>query len=350
LVNNLVNITPELIPVVVFLVSFLHEPRKFRTGIYLFVALGWLAVLGFGLVLAAAIHLWQGAGAFVVLGALALGALTIAGLAVFLIAAGITLVAKEGFGLRRLLSVLLGVLLLAFIGTLIFAVMQVESGTLVWLTLIGFPASYLGFGFASFVIYGSFYPAWMARFGPPPAAVIVLGSGLINGHVPPLLAGRLRKARQVADRAVAAGRPVRIITSGGKGPDEPIAEGVAMRDFLIGEGMAPATLLAEDRSRNTQQNLAYSMELLAAEQIVGPVAVVTSDFHALRAAFLMRKASIAGYAVGSRTARYFWPTAVIREFVAVLRDHFWLNAVMLGLSCVPVTIALVSVISSKLVG
>lgn len=346
---TLVDLAPELLPLLVFLISFQIEPRKFRTGIYLTWALGWLVLVFLGFLIAAVTSIWDDlSAAYLLLGALAVVALTIAGLAVFLIAAGITLVLKEGFGTRRLLSVVLGLLMLGFLVILAIAVIQANTGALLWLTLLGMPAGYLGFGFAVFVIYGSFYPAWMARYGPPPAAVIVLGSGLIDGRVPPLLADRLRKGRQVFERAQRSGRPVRLVTSGGQGRDEPVAEGIAMRDFLVAEGIGEDSLLVEDRSRNTQQNLAYTAKLLAAEKVAGPVAVVTSDFHALRAAFLMRKASIDGYAVGARTARYFWPTAVIREYVAVLRDHFWLNAVLLGLSCLPLGFAVVGIIADKL--
>ena len=42
--------------------------------------------------------------------------------------------------------------------------------------------------------------------------------------------------------------------------------------------------------------------------------------------------------MGAPTAVYYWPSAVIREFFAVLRDHFWLNAVLLALSVVPIVV------------
>ena len=52
----------------------------------------------------------------------------------------------------------------------------------------------------------------------------------------------------------------------------------------------------------------------------------------------MRRLGIPGYSVGARTARYYWPSAVIREFIAVLRDHFRLNVILLGLACLPLLI------------
>lgn len=336
----------DLLPVLVFAFSFAFEPRKLRTGAYLLIAVGWVALLGFGWLLAASTRLSVNGG-LLVLGAAAVVALALAWLCLFLIHSGVVLVGKEGVSLAHLLSLVLGALLLGYLAAVAVAVIRGDSGLFVWLFLIGLPAGYLAFGFASFVVYGIFYPAWMARFGPPPAVVIVLGSGLIDGEVPPLLAARLRRGRQVFDKAVAAGRPVRMITSGGRGGDEPVAEAVAMRDFLAADGFA-APVLAEDRSTNTEENLAYTAELLQAEPTAGPVAVVTSDFHALRAALLMRKAGLPGYAVGARTPRYFWPAAVIREYAAVLRDHFWLNAALVAVASIPLGWAIISTVAGRL--
>jgi uncharacterized SAM-binding protein YcdF (DUF218 family) len=80
--------------------------------------------------------------------------------------------------------------------------------------------------------------------------------------------------------------------------------------------------------------------------VKGPIAAVTNNFHAFRAAMLMRRLGIAGYSIGAPTARYYWPTAVIREFVAVLRDHIWLNAIMLGLCCLPLLLWLVTAVAN----
>lgn len=38
---------------------------------------------------------------------------------------------------------------------------------------------------------------------------------------------------------------------------------------------------------------------------------------------MMRKAGLDGYATGARTARYFWPSAKVREFIAIVVDHKW---------------------------
>src|SRR5699024_10810806 len=116
--------------------------------------------------------------------------------------------------------------------------------------------SYFGFAFAAFIAASLLY-----RWRPirnAPEAIIVLGSGLINGNVPPLLAARL-------DRGIAVyqkfdGSPV-IITSGGQGADEPRAEGTAMREYVLDQGISPDSVIAETESRNTSENLRFSRKL-----------------------------------------------------------------------------------------
>jgi uncharacterized SAM-binding protein YcdF (DUF218 family) len=338
----------QLLPFVAFLLSFWRDPRKVRTGLYLLFALGWTA-LGLVFQLSGAVTEWNDtAGALVLLAAVLLGLLMVVGFAGFLIATGVTLVRREGLRLSHLLSLGLGLALLAYAAAVVAVAVANSLAGFLWLLLIGLPAGYLGFAFTAFLLYGSLYPALMARSGGPVAAVVVLGSGLIDGAVPPLLASRLRKGRTVFDRLAARGTPPRaMVTSGGRGPDEPVAEAEAMADFLVEDGLSADRVLREDRSRNTDENLANTAALLAEQGIAGPIAVVTSDFHAFRAALLMRRHGLAGYAVGAPTARYYWPSAVIREFIAVLRDHLWLNVVLFGLSAVPLVVVLVGSVTAQ---
>lgn len=337
-----------LLPAGLFLFSFWRDPRKFRTALYLLVAVVWggMVVLG---ALVGALRDWnEAAGAWLLLAATLVVLATLVGFAGFLVASGVTLVRREGFALTRLVGIVLGLLLLGYVGLAVAVVVTNSLRVFVGMLLLGFPAGYLGFAFTAFLLYGSLYPAWMARRARPAAAVVVLGSGLIDGGVPPLLASRLRRGREVYERLAARGtRPQALVTSGGQGDDEPVAEGDAMADFLVAEGLPTDRVLVERRSRNTDENLANTAELLASRGISGPLAVVTSDFHAFRAALLLRRHRLAGYAVGAPTARYYWPAAVIREFAAVLRDHLALNAVLLALSVLPLVVALAGVLIQR---
>lgn len=286
-----------------------------------------------GLIIAAVQHFDQQLAAYALLALLVIMLGTVIALGVFLIVTGLTLLRREGAGLSRLLGLGLGVGMLGYVALWVLVVATGSSQWALALLLLGLPLGYLGFGFVAFLLYGALYPSIMARRGGPVAAVVVLGSGLIRGRVPPLLASRIRRGRALYER-YADRRPL-LVTSGGQGPDEPVAEAKAMADYLTDEGFPADRIVLEDRSRNTEQNLTYSAELLARQGVRGPIAAVTNNFHAFRAALLMRRLGIAGYSVGSPTARHYWPSAVIREFIAVLRDHLVLNVVLLGLACVP---------------
>jgi uncharacterized SAM-binding protein YcdF (DUF218 family) len=143
--------------------------------------------------------------------------------------------------------------------------------------------------------------------------------------VPPLLAGRidqgLRYARQVASLT---GHAPKLVMSGGQGPDEPQPEAQAMRDYALESGAEPSLVLTETRSRNTEQNLRYSKELMDADAGGEPYrcVFVTNGYHVLRAAIYARRAGLRHAAgIGTRTAAYFRPNAVIREYLGWLALH-----------------------------
>ncbi|WP_331715879.1 YdcF family protein [Tessaracoccus coleopterorum] len=211
-----------------------------------------------------------------------------------------------------------------------------------WILFIGLPAGYVAFLFVSYLLYSQLYQWGTRTFGGPVEAVVVLGSGLGGGErVTPLLAGRLERGRAVFDRSVAAGRSPILVVSGGKGSDERLSEAEAMQGWLLERGFPTDSVVREDRSTDTEENLVYSAEVMRQWGADGEVAVATSNYHSFRAAVIMRKAGIPGYTVGCRTARYYWPSATIREFIAMLLEHARLNTVLVGLLCVPLLFLLV---------
>ncbi|MCL2471449.1 MAG: YdcF family protein, partial [Propionibacteriaceae bacterium] len=97
-------------------------------------------------------------------------------------------------------------------------------------------------------------------------------------------------------------------------------------------------ILQEDLSRTTRENLTNTKALLASQEITGPIAAVTNNFHAFRAALLLCREKIPGYAIGSPTAHYYWPAATIREYAAILLDSRTFNIVCLSVSVIPLII------------
>lgn len=241
--------------------------------------------------------------------------------------AGVTTLHRESRSLANMLSLLAGIGLLFLPTTLgLFEPAPVARDDVAYylqyslhLALV-LLITYLACCFAAFAVASLAY-----RWRKPhraAEAIIVLGSGLVNGKVPPLLAGRLK--RGITAMREDNGKPI-MITSGGQGDHEPRSEGAAMRDYVIEQGIDADRVVAEEYSTTTEENLMFSQKLLSAP--TAPVTVVTSSYHVFRAALLTRSLKLNAHVVGAPTARYYLPGAVIREFAAVMRDYLRIHLV-----------------------
>ncbi|MFF3679959.1 YdcF family protein [Streptomyces sp. NPDC002120] len=258
-------------------------------------------------------------------------AFAVVALGVFLVRNGVTMVRKEGLRPANLLSMLAGLAIFALIALLVLVGVvgsPVLGGIAGTLTVV---AGYVSFVFFCFLGYAFLYGRIKVRGDVD--HVVMLGSGLIGGdRVPPLLASRLRKGQQIYEGQLArGGRPPMLIVSGGKGSDEKVSEARAMADWLIAEGVPAEHVVLEDRSTTTEENMRFSRELMEAHDPGYRCVVVTNNFHAFRAAMLARKTGVNGQVLGSPTAKYYWPSATIREFVAVFWEHRTVNLAICGL-------------------
>ncbi|MDK9496344.1 YdcF family protein [Streptomyces katrae] len=256
-----------------------------------------------------------------------LGTVAIGG---FLIANGVTMIRKEGRRPANLLSMLAGLGIFGMIALLIAVPMfhsAVLTGVAATLTLV---VGYVAFIFLCFLGYAFLYGRIKVRGDVD--HVVMLGSGLIGGdRVPPLLASRLRKGQQIYEAQLARGsRPPVLLTSGGKGSDERVSEARAMADWLIAEGVPAEHVKLEENSATTEENMLFSKGIMLADKPGYRCVVVTNNFHAFRAAMLARKTGVNGQVLGSPTARYFLPSALLREFVAVFWEHRAVNLWICG--------------------
>lgn len=116
----------------------------------------------------------------------------------------------------------------------------------------------------------------------------------------------------------------RVIVSGGKGDNEPIAEAQGMFQYLVGAGIDEERILIEDASTNTYENLKFSGKFLDREK--DRVVIVTNNFHVYRAEKLAggqgyRKAE----GLAARSYAAMQPNNLLREFFGVLKDFFMGN-------------------------
>jgi len=175
-----------------FVAGVLRDPRSFSNAVFLGLGLA-LGTLG------AAHRLADTSGVAARLVALALGLLVAFGpvvVASYLVLNGITMARRESIRPANLLSLLAGIAAFGLIGLMIVTLWAQSADLTVFTVITVLLSGYISFLLASYVIYAFVYGRTTglrrADF------VVVLGSGLIGGdRVPPLLASRLERGRQV---------------------------------------------------------------------------------------------------------------------------------------------------------
>jgi uncharacterized SAM-binding protein YcdF (DUF218 family) len=121
-----------------------------------------------------------------------------------------------------------------------------------------------------------------------------------------------------------------MIPSGGKGEDESISEAEAMAQYLRWHDIPDEKIVLEDQSKTTFENLRNSRDII--EKMGGRkyTALVTSNYHVYRALRYCRQIGLECTGIGSRVAFYYWPSALIREFIAINLDPKHLFFLILG--------------------
>ena len=150
--------------------------------------------------------------------------------------------------------------------------------------------------------------------------VIILGSKIRNdGTLTPLLKGR-------ADKAIEFGRnqmkntkkSIYYIPSGGQGSDEIISEGLAIKNYLIQQGIDKNHILVENKSTSTIENMMYSNDIILKKKKNAKISFSTTNYHVFRSGVIANECGIDCEGMGSNTKWYFYTNALIREFIANL--------------------------------
>lgn len=150
---------------------------------------------------------------------------------------------------------------------------------------------------------------------------IVLGAAVQdNGTASRIMRNRLAAAMEFMEKNPQA----KVILSGGQGGDEPETEAKCMYDTLVSMGADPKRLILEDQSHTTRENLMNSMEII--RQSGGTkheIALITSEFHQRRAAYIADSLDIETCAVSAHTDRWFYRVNyTLREVFAFVKAAF----------------------------
>ena len=159
--------------------------------------------------------------------------------------------------------------------------------------------------------------------------IIVLGCWIKGKKVTPILARRIDRAIKFYSKQKKRRKPPKLILSGGKGPDEGCSEAVAMWRYARDKGIPNEDLLLEARSASTLENMKFSKEIMDMHSGGKPYKCIyaTSNYHLLRAGIFARRAGLKINGIGSKTAFYYLPNAVLREYIAYIRIHLKWNII-----------------------
>ena len=232
----------------------------------------------------------------------------------------ITMLKNEGRSFANMLSLLLGIGI--EIGELAFILNVVLNYSLgveffekigLFMTFTGFSVFYFSFLLLLFVLYMIYFQYVPHRYNFE--YIIIHGCGLLEGYkVSKLLSNRIDKAIKVfhkgKDKAI-------FICSGGRGGNETISEAQAIAGYLREKGISEDHIIEENRSVSTQENLRFSYEIIKDRGGSKHIVLVSSNYHVYRCVLLAHQMGIPCVGIGAKVAFYYWPSAVIREFVAV---------------------------------
>lgn len=150
--------------------------------------------------------------------------------------------------------------------------------------------------------------------------IIILGCGIRkNGTLYPLLKGRADRAAEFYKKQLeTTGKKAIIIPSGGKGTDEIMPEGEAIKNYLLSIGLPDDIILPETNSKNTYENISFSKKIMDAGKKPYKVVISTTNYHVFRSGMLATARGLNVSGIGSKTKWYFWPNAQVREFIGLV--------------------------------
>ena len=265
-------------------------------------------------------------------------------------ASNLVLMKREGRNWRNMLGFLLGAALcfMTILPGVVSDMLQrstvidvhYEGGTAMYVELFTTNAVFFIVSYLECMLIATIILAVKAaRSVPDPDRdyMIVLGCRVAkDGKPTKLLQGRVDRALEFAGLQMKkTGKALRFVVSGGKGADEPVSEAEAMKNYLLSKGVAEESILTEDRSTDTRENMIFSSEIIKND--FGPgdpkIAFSTTNYHVFRSGIIASGLGILAQGVGSGTRSYFWINAFVREFIALIyserRNHVRVAAALL---------------------
>lgn len=148
--------------------------------------------------------------------------------------------------------------------------------------------------------------------------MIVLGARLYGDVPSPALHERLKAAEEYLKKDM----DLKVIVSGGQGPDEYISEAVAMERYLINSGIDKNRIIIEDKSTSTFENIRNSLNIInEIDNIESPkVLLVSNSFHIFRSKVLADRLGANAYGLPAQVPPSILIQQYVREYFAVIKS------------------------------
>lgn len=189
-----------------------------------------------------------------------------------------------------------------------------SNGNIKWM-IVGFGAIVVGIVLLAIVETGCIVSANLKK-PTENATAVVLGCRVYGERASLSLVERLEAAYDyLVENPEAA-----CVVSGGQGSGENISEAECMYRWLVEKGIDASRIYKEDQSTSTEENIAFSKEVIKENGLNENIAIVTSEYHSYRAGVLADKNGISYGTASGKTAIWLFPTFYVRELYAILAE------------------------------
>lgn len=283
---------------------------------------------------------------------------------ILVIISNISLIRNEGFGLRNILGILLGILLCfssvlpEILYKMLYSVTWIDihnqNGIGVYLYNFIETTLYIIITYIECILIGTIIMGIKAAKHIPKFdkdCIIILGCQIKkDGTLTKLLKGRVDRAIEFSKmQKEKTGKDIIFVPSGGKGNDEIISEAQAMKNYLLEQGIEESNILIEDKSKNTFENIKFSNKIINDKIKNAKIAFSTTNYHVFRAGAIASNQNISIEGIGAKTKSYFWINAFIREFIATLfsekKRHITIISCIIVLALFMIALQYISTIS-----
>ena len=245
-------------------------------------------------------------------------------MAVFVVSVSVSnifLMKREGFRPANALGIITSIFMLGGLAVLVFGFYynQSKNSTAVSVAYSVLSSLYLFFEIilVSAIAYGIYVSKHVPQYNKD--YIIILGCKIKkDGTLYPLVKGRVDKAIEFYKAQLEkTGKAAYFVPSGGKGSDEIIAEGEAMKNYLIEQGIPEDRILAETKSATTRENMKFSKAIIDEQNPDAKIVFSTTSYHVFRSGAIAYHNGINIEGIGSKTKWYFWPNAFLREVAGI---------------------------------